>query len=267
MKDSAVKAPILPKVPAGPTKISGSPSPGSSLVICNQCKRNFVNDSGSHAVGKTVTALGSLLTRLQGTQWGGLCPTALFMAQSHHGVRHGANLWGVQVRSGGWVASSYLCSVSKSWATPEHSLMHKELLAGISTFCFTEGREPPHSENQCPRILSGFTSLLGGIQVDAGDLLQWKGRLVSMGWGSEEIMSPVRSNLPETLLSLLTCTELLTKWLSSPSVLPPPAQRRSVASRREQRVLLWLPFPLGLVFCLNLSAFSFQPLVLVIQKD
>jgi len=53
----------------------------------------------------------------------------------------------------------------------------------------------------------------------------------------------------------------------SPSTCAPLTRLQETSSREWRELLLQLPFPLGLVYCLNLSAFSFQPLVPVIQWD
>lgn len=91
MKGCTVKAPILPKVPAGPTKTSSSPSPATKLAICSQYKYRFVKDRGSCSAGKAVMPLGSFPNKRQGAGGGVLCPAALFMAPWYHGVRHGAD--------------------------------------------------------------------------------------------------------------------------------------------------------------------------------
>lgn len=60
MKCCTANAPILPKVPAGPTKTSSSPNP---VAICAQCKCRCVNKGGSCLAGKAVIALGLFLSK------------------------------------------------------------------------------------------------------------------------------------------------------------------------------------------------------------
>lgn len=269
MKGCTVKAPTLPKVPAGPTKYPAHPA----QAVRNLYHLQAVEMQISQWQRSLLFGQGFCFLR-EPTPWSGArnsVPQFTFMAQSYHRASHREpwedpwdRVWRyrrkslAQLRGGeGWAAAWY-----SPWQLP-----------GISVSCSTAAHELSQRITGVPLSPQASPSHFG-----------WsRGLSVTVSWGRggwsvcvEEVLQQCQSprwgsNLLDTLPALALVPqgniELLARCLSPPSMPPLPAHRTPVALTREQWEFLLFSFPLRLHFYLNFSAFDFQSSFLVIQQD